>query len=137
MPNAPMSESAIEKAALAITKLEGHKNWIWWSANIEMVLDHTWEYVEGSKTSPPQEDSPDFANWSNGNHALSDKVQDTVFHHLKSSAMTLFKALKNQYKQSGASVEFYATKSYNDAKLSEYNPAHWTLHFSDASLKHL
>jgi len=53
------------------------------SANIEMVLD-TWEYVEGSKTSPPQEDSPDFADWSNGNCAaccriwlaLSDKVQD-------------------------------------------------------------
>jgi gag-polypeptide of LTR copia-type len=129
MPNAPMSESAIEKAALAITKLEGRENWIRWSANIEMVLDHTWEYVEGSKTSSPQEDSPDFADWSNGNRAarrriwlaLSDKVQDTVFRHLKSPAATLFKALKNQYEQSGASAEFYATKTYNDAKLSDYD----------------
>ncbi len=127
--NAPMSNAAIEKAALTITKLEGHENWIHWSANIEMVLDHTWEFVKGGRTSPLQEDSPDFADWSNGNHAacrriwlaLSDKVQDTVFCHLKSSAATLFKALKNQYEQSGTSVEFYATKTYNNTKLSDYD----------------
>ena len=124
-----MSEAAIEKAALAITKLEGHKNWICWSANIELVLDHTWEFVEGNKSSPPQEDSPESAEWSNGNCAachriwlaLSDKVQDTVFCHIKSPAATLFKALKNQYEQSGASAEFYTTKTYNDAKLSDYD----------------
>ena len=121
--NTLMSDTAIEKAALTITKLEGHENWICWSANIEMVLDHTWEFIKGGRTSPLQEDSPDFADWSNGNCAahcriwlaLSDKVQDTVFCHLKSSATTLFKALKNQYEQSGTSVEFYATKTYNNA----------------------
>ena len=94
-----------------------------------MVLDHTWEFVEGSKTSPPQEDSPEFADWSIGNRAarrriwlaLSDKVQDTVSRHLKSPAATLFNALKNQYEQTGASAEFYATKAYNDAKLSDYD----------------
>ena len=124
-----MSDTAIEKAALAITKLEGRENWIRWSANIEMVLDHTWEFVEGGRSSPPQEDSPDFANWSNGIHAaccriwlaLSDKVHDTVFCHLKCSTATLFQALKNQYEQSGALAEFYATKTYNNAKLSDYN----------------
>ncbi len=129
MPNAPMSKSAIEKAALTITKLKGRENWIWWSANIEMVLDHTWEFVEGNKSVSPQEDSPEFADWSNGNCAmhhriwlaLSDKVQDTVFCHLKSPAATLFKALKNQYEQLGASAEFYATKTYNNAKLSNYD----------------
>src|SRR5258708_6374560 len=94
-----------------------------------MVLDHTWEFVKGNKTSPPQEDSPDFADWSNGNctvHcriwlALSDKVQDTIFCHFKSSATTLFKALKNQYEQTGASAEFYTMKAYNDAKLGDYD----------------
>ena len=50
--NAPMSDAAIEKAALAITKLEGRKNWIRSSANTEMVLDHTWEFFEGGRTSP-------------------------------------------------------------------------------------
>src|SRR5258708_2273829 len=127
--NAPMSDTAIEKAALGITKLEGRENWIRWSANIEMVLDQTWQFVQGRTTSPPQEDPPDFADWANGNRAaccriwlaLSDKVQDTVFRHLKSSAATLFKALKNQYEQSGASAEFYATKTYNNTKLSDYD----------------
>ena len=124
-----MSEAAIEKAALTITKLEGCKNWIHWSTNIKLVLDHTWEFVEGSKSSPPQEDSPEFAEWLNGNCAaccriwlaLSNKVQDTVFCHVKSPAVTLFKALKNQYEQSGTSAEFYATKTYNDTKLSDYD----------------
>src|SRR5258708_29026022 len=94
-----------------------------------MVLDHTWEFIKGSKTSPPQEDSPKFADWSIGNHArccriwlaLSDKVQDTISCHLKSSAVTLFKALKNQYEQTGASAEFYTTKTYNNAKLCNYD----------------
>src|SRR5260221_3637510 len=129
MTNTPMSDATIEKAALTITKLEGRKNWIRWSGNIEMVLDHTWEFVEGSKTSPPQEDSPKFADWSIRNRAachriwlaLSDKVQDTVSHHLKSPAVTLFNALKNQYEQTGVSAKFYATKTYNDAKLSNYD----------------
>src|SRR5258708_37137713 len=102
--NAPRSDAAIKKAALTITKLEGCKNWTQWLGNIEMVLDHSWEFVKGSKTSPPQEDSPEFADWSIGNHAtchriwlaLSDKVQDTVSRHLKSPTVTLFKALKNQ-----------------------------------------
>ncbi len=124
-----MSEAAIEKATLAITKLEGCENWIRWSTNIELVLDHTWEFVKGNKSSPPQEDSPKFTEWSNRNRtahcriwlALSDKVQDTVFCHVKSPAATLFKALKNQYEQSGASAEFYTTKTYNDAKLSDYD----------------
>src|SRR5258708_247943 len=112
--NTPMSDATIKKAALTITKLEGCENWTQWSGNIEMVLDHSWEFVEGSKTSPPQEDSPEFTDWSIGNHAahhriwltLSDKVQDTVSHHLKSPAATLFTALKNQYEQTGASAEF-------------------------------
>ena len=130
MSNTTMSNTAIEKAALTITKLEGRKNWIQWStANIKLVLDHTWEFIEGGKSSPPQEDSPEFNDWSNGNHAacqriwlaLSDKVQDTIFHHFKSPAAMLFKVLKNQYEQSGASAEFYATKTYNDTKLCNYD----------------
>ena len=52
---------------------------------------------------------------------MSDKVQDTVFCHFKSLAATLFNALKNQYEQLGASAKFYATKTYNDAKLSNYD----------------
>src|SRR5258706_12667997 len=129
MSNTPMSNTAIKKAALTITKLEGHENWTRWSTNIKMVLDHTWEFIEGNKSSPPQEDSPEFADWSNGNCAachriwlaLSDKVQDSVFCHFKSPATTLFNTLKNQYDQTRASAEFYATKAYNDAKLSNYN----------------
>src|SRR5258708_2630998 len=124
-----MSNATMSEAALAITKLKGCENWIQWSANIKLVLDHTWEFVKGGKSSPPQEDSPEFNDWSNGNHAacqriwlaLSDKVQDTIFHHFKSPAAMLFKVLKNQYEQSGASAEFYTTKTYNDTKLCNYD----------------
>ena len=42
----PLSESALEKAALAIEKLEGRGNWPLWSVNIELALDHTWEYKQ-------------------------------------------------------------------------------------------
>src|SRR5258708_4959052 len=129
MSNTSMTNTPMSNATLTITKLEGCENWIQWSGNIEMVLHHTWEFIEGSKTSPPQEDSPKFTYWSIGNHAacrriwltLSDKVQDTVSCHLKSAAATLFNALKIQYEQTGASAEFYATKTYNDAKLSNYD----------------
>ena len=127
--NLTPSESAIKKAALAITKLESRENWARWSINIEMVLDSTWEYVEGNKTSPPAETDPDFATWSTANRAarrriwltLSDKVQDSVFCHLKSTAATLFKALKTQFEQSGASAEFYTRKNYDEAKISDYD----------------
>ena len=47
------SESAIDKAALAIDKLKGCDNWPIWSLNIELALDHTWEYVVGTQTTPP------------------------------------------------------------------------------------
>ena len=127
--NSTLSESAIEKAVLAISKLEGRENWDRWAISIEMALDSTWEYVWGNKTSPPAESDPDFPTWSNANRAarrriwlsLSDKVQDSIFRHSRSDAATLFKALKNQYESSGASAEFYARKNYDDAKLSDYN----------------
>ena len=48
----PLSESALEKATLAIEKLEGRGNWPLWSVNIELALDHMWEYVEGGQSTP-------------------------------------------------------------------------------------
>ena len=59
----PLSESALEKAALAIEKLEGRGNWPLWSVNIELVLDHTWEYVEGGQSTPPNMSKPEYATW--------------------------------------------------------------------------
>ena len=58
------SESTIDKAALAIEKLEGHENWPIWSINVELALDHTWEYVNGTLTNPPDDDKPKYTAWS-------------------------------------------------------------------------
>ena len=123
-----LSESALEKAALAIKKLEGCRNWPLWSVNIKLALDHTWEYVEGDQSTPPDKDRSEYPTWSTADRsahcriwfALSGKVQESVFHHSKSPASVLYKALKTQYEQSGTSAEFYARQNYNNAKLSDY-----------------
>ena len=49
------SDSIIEKSVLAITQLQGHDNWGIWSISIAIALGETWDYVEGSKSSPPAE----------------------------------------------------------------------------------
>ena len=58
------SESTLDKAALAIEKLEGCENWPIWSINIELALDHSWEYVDGMNTTPPNESKPKYTTWS-------------------------------------------------------------------------
>ena len=123
------SESPLDKAALAINKLEGHENWHIWSINIKLTLDHTWEYVDRTQTTPPDESKPEYTTWSIADQgarrriwfALSSKVQETVLCHSRSSAAALYKSLKTQYEQSGTSAEFYARQNYDNAKISEYN----------------
>src|SRR5258707_11870989 len=44
-----MPNSVIDKAALAITKLQGQDNWLLWSTMIHIALGQTWAYVDGSK----------------------------------------------------------------------------------------
>ena len=47
--SATMPNSVIDKAALAITKLQGQDNWLLWSTMIHIALGQTWAYVDGSK----------------------------------------------------------------------------------------
>ena len=125
----PLSESALEKATLTIKKLEGQGNWPLWSINIELALDHTWEYVEGDQSTPPNKSKPEYPTWSAADHsacrriwfALRGNIQESIFLHSKSPASVLYKALKTQYEQSGTSAEFYARQNYNNAKLSNYD----------------
>ncbi len=46
-----MPDSAINKAVLAITKLQGQEDWPLWSATIHVALGQTWAYVGGDKVS--------------------------------------------------------------------------------------
>ncbi len=122
-------DSTIDKAILAINKLESHKDWYLWSANIELALDYTWEYIEGDKALPPNESKPKFESWKTNDcntHwriwlTLSKSVQQNIFHHVKSPTAALFKALKNSYEHSGASAEFYARQKYDNVKIGDYN----------------
>ena len=58
------SESILNKAPLAIKKLEGCENWPIWSINIKLALDHTWEYVDRTLTNLPDDDKPEYTAWS-------------------------------------------------------------------------
>ena len=50
--SAPMPNSTINKAVLAITKLQGQDDWPLWSATICVALGQTWAYVNSSKPAP-------------------------------------------------------------------------------------
>ena len=52
--------------------------------------------------------------------ALTSKVQESDFHHSKSPALALYKALKTQYEQLGTSAEFYARQNYENERLSDH-----------------
>ena len=132
-PSLP-KDSAIDKAILAIDKLENRDGWTLWSTNIKMALDHTWEYVEGNKASPPgeskpDEGQPDLESWKIGDRntqwriwlTLSTSIQQNVFRHAKSPAAVLFKALKDSYEHSGTSTEFYARQKYDNTRISDYD----------------
>ena len=60
----PIADSVLEKAALSVPKLQGREDWCRWSTMIQIVLDHTWEYVVGNKTSAPDEKDPSHAPWT-------------------------------------------------------------------------
>ena len=53
--SAMTTDSAIEKAALAVTKLEGCEDWPLWSATICVAMGQTWAYVSGNQVSPPSD----------------------------------------------------------------------------------
>ena len=59
----PISDSVLEKATLAVPKLQGREDWHCWSTTIQIALDHTWEYVAGDKKDTPDVKDPDHANW--------------------------------------------------------------------------
>ncbi len=117
--SAPMPDSTIDKAALAITKLQGQDNWPLWSATICIALGQTWAYVDGSKPAPPSDDANSkYETWSiedcNAHQrlflALSDNVKQTIL-HINSHASKLFLVLRSQFEASGVSAEFYAKQN--------------------------
>jgi gag-polypeptide of LTR copia-type len=123
-------DSTIDKIVLAMPKLKGRDDWPIWSANLELALDHTWDYIEGvNATAPDPSKIDEHKAWTIGDKntrrriwlALNEPVQQAVFHHFRSPATTLFKALKNAYEYSGASTEFYARQKYDNAKVSDYD----------------
>ena len=127
--SASMPNSTINKAALAVTKLQGREDWPLWSATIRVALGQTWAYVDGSKPPPPDDANSKDKTWSVEDHnahrrlflASSDKVKETVLLHIDSHASKLFSILKSQFKASGISTEFYAKQNYENAKLSDYD----------------
>src|SRR5258708_25035611 len=126
---AVMTDSAIDKAALAVTKLQGHEDWPLWSATIRVALGQTWTHVEGDKASPPESTDAKYEAWyledRNAHRriffALSDSVKQTVLLHVDSHVLKLFTTLRNQFEASGVSTEFYAKQDYEKAKLSDYD----------------
>src|SRR5258708_1022034 len=128
--SAPMPDSAIDKAALAVTKLQGRDDWPLWSATICIALGQTWAYVDSSKPAPPSDDADSkYDTWSiedcNAHRrlflALSDNVKQTVLLHVDSHALKLFSVLRSQFEASGVSTEFYAKQNYKNTKLSDYD----------------
>ena len=124
-----MPDSIIDKAALAITKLQGQDDWLLWSAMICIALGQTWAYVDGSKPLPPDDADSKYKAWSTEDHnahqrlflTLSDNVKQTILLHIDSHMLKLFSVLKNQFEASGISDKFYAKQNYENAKLSDYN----------------
>ena len=128
--SATTPDSAIDKAALAVTKLQGQDNWPLWSTTIHITLGQTWAYVDGSKPPPSTDDADSkYETWSMEDHnahqrlflALSDNVKQTMLLHVDSPASKLFSILKSQFKASGISAEFYAKQNYENAKLSNHD----------------
>ena len=128
----PISNSVLEKATLTVPKLQGWEDWHHWSTTIQIVLDHTWEYVPGDKKDAPDMKDPDHANWIIEDHnacwriwlALSENIQDTVLLHTNSHASELFQALKLTYEYTGIAAEYYAHLDYDNAKVSDYDNLH-------------
>src|SRR5258708_1878928 len=128
--SATTPNSTIDKAALAITKLQGRDDWLLWSTTIRVALGQTWAYIDGSKPPPPPDDANSkYKAWSTEDRnahrrlflALSDNVKQTVLLHINSHTSKLFSVLKSQFKASGISAEFYAKQNYENAKLSDYD----------------
>ena len=128
--SAPTPDSTIDKAVLAVTKLQGQDDWPLWSATIHVALGQTWAYINGSKPTPPPDDTDSkYETWSiedcNAHRrlflALSDNVKQTILLHVDSHTLKLFSVLKSQFEASRISAEFYAKQNYETAKLSDYD----------------
>ena len=125
----PATNSVLEKAVLAITKLQGRDDWCHWSTTMKIALDHTWEYIGGSKATVPDMKDAAYDSWviedRNAHRriwlALSDHVQDSVILHTDNHASKLFQALKSAYEFSGAPAEYYAQQDYDNTKISDYD----------------
>ncbi len=122
--SATMPNSTINKAALAITKLQGWDDWPLWSATICVTLGQTWAYVDGSKPPPSTDDANSkYETWSTEDHnvhqrlflALSDNIKQTMLLHVDSHVSKLFSILKSQFEASGISAKFYAKQNYENA----------------------
>ena len=117
------ADSVIDKAALAVTKLQSHEDWPLWSAMIHVTLGQTWAYVNGDRISPPANADLTYEAWSvedqNAHQrlflTLSDSVKQTILLHVDSHTSELFSALKSQFEPSGISAEFYVKQNYENA----------------------
>ena len=105
-------DSILEKAVLAISKLQGCDDWYLWSTMICVALGHTWAYVDGDKAQAPTTTDDKYVPWLvedwNAHQrmflALSDDVKQTILMHANSTASALFSALKDQYECMGVCV---------------------------------
>ena len=124
-----MNDSIIEKAVLAMNKLQGRDDWRIWAVTMRIALGRTWVYVEGDKTSPPPANDPSYNIWKEEDLAAhrriwlaldKDAMQD-VLPYTESHASELFKALKTLYEPMGATAELYARRDYENVKLPNYD----------------
>ena len=58
-----MNDLIIEKAILAMNKLQGQDNWCIWAVTMHIALGRMWVYVGGDKMSPPPETDPNYNGW--------------------------------------------------------------------------
>ena len=92
-------------------------------------MDHTWEYIGGGSTIKPKESSTEHAPWVAQDRAvcqriflaLSNEVKESILHLTDSPASVIFDALKESYKYSGTSAEYYARQDYHNAKINNYD----------------
>src|SRR5258708_39774210 len=79
--SAAMTDSAIDKAVLTVTKLQGHEDWPLWSATIWVALGQTWAYVRGDKGSPPESTNVKYEAW----HLEDQNAHQRIFLTLSNS----------------------------------------------------
>ena len=92
-------------------------------------MDHMWDYVRGDSTVKPEESNAGHDAWVTQDQAacqriflaLSDEIKESILHLADSPTAVIFKSLKEAYKYSGTSAEYYTRQDYHNVKVNDYD----------------